>query len=132
MYPVPVAHAAVCGAKDKLENVPRMWEYVSNCVKGPGKYGRSLFDMFGGMSVENKSVFGCPEVQQRPDSAKGECGDQVCQEKRTLTKDTVCIVRKDGTVKQRFVANCGWGCANGENKKTSSNLSTLPKKQPKN
>ena len=44
-----------------------------------------------GMSVENKSVFGCPEVQQRPDSAKGECGDQVCQEKRTLTKDTVCI-----------------------------------------
>ena len=85
-----------------------------------------------GMSVENKSVFGCPEVQQRPDSAKGECGDQVCQEKRTLTKDTVCIVRKDGTVKQRFVANCGWGCANGENKKTSSNLSTLPKKQPKN
>ena len=85
-----------------------------------------------GMSVENKSVFGCPEVQQRPDSAKGECGDQVCQEKRTLTKDTVCIVRKDGTVKQRFVANCGRGCANGENKKTSSNLSTLPKKQPKN
>ena len=54
MYPVPVAHAAVCGAKDKLENVPRMWEYVRNCVKGPGKCGRSLSDMFGGMSVENK------------------------------------------------------------------------------
>ena len=50
MYPVPVAHAAVCGAKDKLENVPRMWEYVPNCVKGPGKCGRSLSDMFGGMS----------------------------------------------------------------------------------
>jgi hypothetical protein len=26
----------------------------------------------------------------------------------------------------------GWGCANGENKKTSPNLSTLPRKQPKN
>ena len=129
---MPDAHAAVCGAKDKLENVPRMWEYVPNCVKGPGKCGRSLSDMFGGMSMENKSVFGCPEVRQRHDSAKGECGDHVCQVKRTLTKDTVCIVRKDGTVKQRFVANCGWGCANGENKKTSSNLSTLPKKQPKN
>ena len=33
MYPVPGAHAAVCGAKDKLENVRRMWEYVRNCVK---------------------------------------------------------------------------------------------------
>ena len=41
--------------------------------------------------MENKSVFGCPEVQQRCDSAKGECGDIVCQVKRTLTKDTVCI-----------------------------------------
>ena len=54
MYPVPDAHAAECDAKDKLENVPRMWKYVRNCVKGPGKYGRSLSDMFGGMSVENK------------------------------------------------------------------------------
>ena len=61
---------------------------MRNCVKGPGKYGRSLSDMFGGMSVENKSVFGCPEVQQRCDSAKGECGEHVCQVKRTLTKDT--------------------------------------------
>ena len=92
---------------------------MRNCVKGPGNYGRSLSDMFGGMSVEKKSVFGCPEAHQRCDSAKGECGD------------TVCIVRKDGTVKQRFVAKFGWGFANGENKKTSSNLSTLPKKQPK-
>ena len=92
---------------------------MRNCVKGLCKYGRSQFDMFGGMSVENKSVFGCPEVQQKCDSAKGECGY------------TVCIVRKDGTVKQRFVAKFGWGFANGENKKTSSNLSTLPKKQPK-
>ena len=113
----------MCGAKDKLENVPRMWEYVPNCVKGPGKCGRSLSDMFGGMSVENKSVFGCPEVRQRHHSAKGECGDHVCQVKSTLTKDTICIVRKDVTVKQR--------CANGENKKTSPNLSTLPRKQPK-
>ena len=79
---MPDAHAAVCGAKDKLENVPRMWEYVRNCVKGPGKCGRSLSDMFGGMSVENKSVFGCPEVQQRCDSAKGERGDNVCFDKR--------------------------------------------------
>ena len=46
-------------------------------------------------------------------------------------ESAVCIVRKDGTVKQRCVAKFGWGCANGENKKTSSNLSTLPKKQPK-
>ena len=52
MYPLPGAHAA--GVKDKLENVRRMWEYVHNCVKGPGKCGRSLSDMFGGMSVENK------------------------------------------------------------------------------
>ena len=78
--------------------------------------------------MENKSVFGCPEVQQRCDSAKGECGDNVCQVKRTLTKDTVCIVRKDGTVKQSCVAKC----ANVENKKTSPNLFTLPKKQSKN
>ena len=41
--------AAVCGAKDKLESVPRMWEYVPNCVEGPGKCGISLSDMFGGM-----------------------------------------------------------------------------------
>ena len=41
--------------------------------------------MFGGMSVENKSVFGCPEVQHRRDSAKRECGDHVYQVKRTLT-----------------------------------------------
>ena len=73
--------------------------------------------------MENKSVFGCPEVQHRRDSAKGECGDQVCQEKRTLTKDTVCIVRKDGTAKQRWVAKCWRGSANGENKETSPNLS---------
>ena len=85
---------------------------MRNCVKGPGNYGRSLSDMFGGMSVENMSVFGCPEVQQRCDSAKGECGD------------TVCIVSKDGTVKQRWVAKCGWGFANGEIKKTSPILST--------
>ena len=85
-----------------------MW----NCVKGPGKYGRCQSDMFGGMSVENKSVFGCPEVQQRCDSAKGECGD------------TVCSVSKDGTVKQRWVAKFGWGSANGEIKKTSPILST--------
>ena len=68
---------------------------MRNCVKGPGKYGRSLSDMFGGMSVENKSVFGCPEAQQRCDSAKEECGDNVCQVKHTLTKDTVCIVRNE-------------------------------------
>ena len=67
---------------------------MRNCVKGPGKYGRNLSDMFGGMSVENKPVFGCPEVQQRCDSAKGECGANVCQVKRTLTKDTVCIAGK--------------------------------------
>ena len=30
---LPDAHAAVCGAKDKLENVRRMWEYVLTCVK---------------------------------------------------------------------------------------------------
>ena len=42
------------------------------------------------------------------------------------------IVRKDRTVKQRWVAKCGWGCAGGENKKTSLNLSTFPRKQPKN
>ena len=100
--------AAVCGAKDKLESVPRMWEYVPNCVEGPGKCGRSLSDMFGGMSVENKSVFGCPEVRQRRDSAKGECGDHVCLVKSTLTKDTICIVRKDVTVKQRWVGLCQW------------------------
>ena len=105
---MPDAHAAVCGAKDKLENVPRMWEYVPNCVKGPGKCGRSLSDMFGGMSVENKFVFGCPEVWQRHHSAKGECGDHVCQVKSTLTKDTICIVRKDVTVKQRWVGLCQW------------------------
>ena len=51
--------------------MPGMWEYVRNCVKGPGNCGRSLSDMFGGMTVENKSVFGCPEVQQRFYSAKG-------------------------------------------------------------
>ena len=27
---LPDAHAAVCGAKDKLENMRRMWEYVPN------------------------------------------------------------------------------------------------------
>ena len=47
---------------------------MRNCVKGPGKYGRSQSDMFGVISVENKSVFGCPEVQERCDSAKGEVG----------------------------------------------------------
>ena len=36
--------AAVCGAKDKLESVPRMWEYVPNCVEGPGKCGIILSD----------------------------------------------------------------------------------------
>ena len=58
--------------------------------------------MFGGMSVENKSVFGCPEVQQRRDSARGECGDIVCQVKRTLTKDTVCIVRNEDKLTQKM------------------------------
>ena len=62
---------------------------MRNCVKGPGNYVKSLSDMFGGMSVEKKSVFGCPEVHQRCDSAKGECGDNVCRVKSTLTKDTV-------------------------------------------
>ena len=61
----------MCGAVDKLENVSGMWEYVCNCVKGAGNKGRSLCVMFGGISVENKSVFGCAEVQQRCDSAKG-------------------------------------------------------------
>ena len=114
------AHAAVCGEKDKLENVPWMWEYVPICVKGPGKYGRSQSDMFGGMSVENKSVFGCPEVQQRCYRVWGPCvpGEAYFD-----------IVRKDRTVKQRWVAKCGWGCAGGENKKTSLNLSTFPRKQ---
>ena len=51
--------------------MPGMWEYVRNYVKGPGNYGRSLSDMFGGMSVENKSVFGCQEVQQR--WVRGQC-----------------------------------------------------------
>ena len=75
---------------------------MCNCVKGPGNYGRSLSDMFGGMSVENKSVFGCPEVQQRCDSAKGECGDNVCQVKLTLTRDTVCIVRNEDNLTQKL------------------------------
>ena len=75
---------------------------MRDCVKGPGNYGRSLSDMFGGMSVENKSVFGCPEVQQRCDSAKGECGDNVCQVKLTLTKDTVCIVRNEDKLTQKM------------------------------
>ena len=44
----------------------------------------------------------------------------------------VCIVRKDGTVKQRWMAKCGWGCANGKNKKTLPNLSTLPNWSQKN
>ena len=65
---------------------------MRDCVKGPGNCGRNLSDMLRGMSVENKPVFGCPEVRQRCDSAKGECGDHVCQVKSTLTKDTVCIV----------------------------------------
>ena len=50
---------------------------MRDCVKGPGNYGRSLSDMFGGMSVENKSVFGCPEVQlkmlQRQGRVRGQC-----------------------------------------------------------
>ena len=78
--------------------------------------------------MENKSVFRYPEVQQRWYSAKGECGDHMCQVNSTLKKDTVGILRKDGTVKQRWVAKF----ANGENKKTSPDLSTLPKNQPKN
>ena len=75
---------------------------MRNCVKGLCKYGRSQFDMFGGMSVENKSVFGCPEVQQKCDSAKGECGDNVCTVKLTLTKDTVCIVRNEDKLTQEM------------------------------
>ena len=75
---------------------------MRDCVKGPGNYGRSLSDMFGGMSVENKSVFGCPEVQKRCDSAKGECGDNVCTVKLTLTKDTVCIVRNEDKLTQEM------------------------------
>ena len=58
--------------------------------------------MFGGMTVENKSVFGCPEVQKRCDSAKGECGDNVCTVKLTLTKDTVCIVRNEDKLTQEM------------------------------
>ena len=68
---------------------------MRDCVKGPGNYGRSLSDMFGGMSVENKSVFGCPEAQQRRDMGQGRVRVHVCQVKRTLTKDTVCIVRNE-------------------------------------
>ena len=52
--------------------------------------------------MENKSVFGCPEVQQRCDSAKGECGDNVCQVKRTLTKGTVCILRNEEKLTQEM------------------------------
>ena len=75
---------------------------MRNCVKSPGNYGRSLSDMFGGMSLENKSVFGCPEAQQRCYSAEGECGDNVCRVKLTLTKDTVCIVRKEDKLTQKL------------------------------
>ena len=75
---------------------------MCNCVKGAGNYGRSLSDMFGGMSVENKSVFGCPELQKRCYSAKEECGDNVCQAKLTLTKDTVCIVRNEDKLTQEM------------------------------
>ena len=50
------------------------------------------------MSVENKSVFGCPEVKQRCHSAKEECGDNVCRVKLTLTKDTVWIMRNEDQV----------------------------------
>ena len=76
---------------------------MRNCVKGPGKYGRSQYDMFGGM---------CVTVPRE------SAGTQFA------------LLGRMG-VKQRCVAKFGWGCANGENKKTSSNLSTLPKKQPK-
>ena len=46
---------------------------MRNCVKGKGNYVRSLSDTYVAMSVENKSVFGCAEVQQRcdSDSARG-------------------------------------------------------------
>ena len=48
-----------------------------NVLKAQANMGEA---MFGGMSVENKSVF-----QHRRYSAKGKCGDHVCQVKRTLT-----------------------------------------------
>ena len=50
---------------------PSYYQWVSlllfmQAILTPGNCGRSLSDIFGGMSVENKSVYGCPEVHSSP------------------------------------------------------------------
>ena len=99
---VPGARAAVCGHKDKLECVDNVWECLPDCAKGPTRCGDSVTDMFRSLSVANNSVFGCDEVQQE---CECECGEHVC---RLRTRDRVCIVGKDVTSTQRWVARCGW------------------------